>query len=135
MNDINFCNTCEQIFLDKKTHQRHQCEILIFDDEEIQPQPNKKFRLEKSTTRTKVKFEILHGPFKGSYQTIVPKNVHRITLGDAKSYQPNVQHNANYRYYVKTKDDEDEEGVLWQEFIEDSEILPIFKEKIVIRCS
>ena len=135
MNDINFCNTCEQIFLDKKTHQRHQCEILIFDDEEIQPQPNKKFRLEKSTTRTKVKFEILHGPFKGSYQTIVPKNVHRITLGDAKSYQPNVQTNANYRYYVKTKDDEDEEGVLWQEFIEDSEILPIFKGKIVIRCS
>lgn len=81
---------------------------------------------------TNVKYTIDHIEYKGSYQIKLPKTISKITLGDLKKHQMYREKFKVYRYFLKTIDEDGDE--VWQEFVEDSALVPSYKNKIFIRC-
>lgn len=84
---------------------------------------------------TNVKFILDDPRNKGSYEIPIPKNVKRITLGDLKKHQPFRLPKLKYNYFVKSKGDEDDKnGILWKQIIQDSVRVSSFDGKIVVKC-
>ena len=81
---------------------------------------------EKLKPKTKVKITLSDGKI---YKVNIHKSPSTICLADLKN---NMPISGRFRYYVKTCDEDGD--ILFDEYDDNTAILPLFKDKIIVEC-